>query len=137
MIEAATVKLILMDWNIWSLLLLSGMVYDTISCYDVREDFYRAFMVGILSFAGYELVTNKETGEGRPDIVLKDVRNDRAMVLELKWTPSKKQMESKCMEALQQIRDRRYAGGLETEFDEVIHCGICFFEKQCVVKFEN
>lgn len=117
--------------------LLSAMVYDTISTYDAREDFYRAFMVGILSFAGYELLTNKEMGEGRPDIVLKDERNDRAMVIELKWTPRKKQMGEKCEEALQQIRDRRYAEGLENEFDEVIHCGICFFKKQCTVKFET
>lgn len=116
---------------------LSDMVYDTISCYDYREDFYRAFMVGILSYAGYMLITNKEMGEGRPDIVLKDERNDRAIVIELKWTPKKSQMGKKCEEALQQIHDKRYAEDLAEEFDQVIHCGICFFKKQCMVKFET
>ncbi len=115
---------------------ISEMVYDTISYYDYREDFYRAFMAGILSYAGYELITNKEMGEGRSDIVLKDERNDRAMVIELKWTQTKAQMSVMCEEALRQIKDKRYAEGLEKEFDQVVCCGICFYKKQCAVRFE-
>lgn len=114
---------------------LSDMVYDTISYFDYREDFYRAFLVGILSYAGYKVITNKEQGEGRPDIVLLDDRRSRALIIEIKWTDRLRELERKCEEALEQIESRRYGKALEDEYGEILCCGICFFKKRCMVRF--
>ena len=48
--------------------ILSKMMFDTISYHDYGEDYYHAFVAGVLSFAGYKVKSNSEEGEGRPDI---------------------------------------------------------------------
>ncbi len=114
--------------------ILSKFIFDTISYHDYREDFYHAFMVGILSFAGYKLKSSDEEGEGRPDIVLRDERNGRAIVMEIKRAATFKEMDAKCDEALMQIGEKRYMESLETEYEEVLGYGICFYRKRCLVK---
>lgn len=51
---------------------MTGILARTISYYDYREDFYHAFLAGIFTGAGYRVESNKEHGEGRSDIVVKD-----------------------------------------------------------------
>lgn len=114
--------------------LLTGMLFDTISYNDYKEDYYHAFVTGILSFAGYKVKSNAEAGEGRPDIILMDERNGRAILLEIKRARTLWEMDAKCDEALEQIEDRQYARALENEFGEILCCGICFFKKKCQVK---
>lgn len=117
--------------------MLSDMVFDTISFYDYKEDFCHAFMTGILSFAGYKVISNREQGEGRSDITLLDERNARAIVIEVKHTKKFKEMDKMCEEALEQIRTARYAEALEEEYEEILCYGICFFKKRCAVKAEK
>ena len=54
---------------------------DSISVNDAKEDFYHGMMVGVLRTQG-NVKSNREYGEGRPDIVFKD--RNRAIILELK-----------------------------------------------------
>lgn len=91
-------------------------------------------MVGLLSFAGYRIKSNDEEGEGRPDIVLRDERKGRAIIIEIKRAMMFEEMETVCGGALKQIEDRRYAEGLEPEYGEILCYGICFYNKRCVVK---
>ncbi len=42
-------------------------------------------------------------------------------------------MERDCEEALRQIKDRRYAGGL-TGYTQILCYGIAFFQKTALVK---
>ncbi|MDO4553816.1 MAG: AAA family ATPase [Lachnospiraceae bacterium] len=114
--------------------ILSDMIFDTISYHDYKEDYYHAFVVGVLSFAGYRVKSNVEEGEGRPDVVLRDVRRKRAMVLEIKRAPTYEAMEEKCQDAMKQIKDRRYTEGIETMYREVLGFGISFYDKNCQVK---
>ncbi|MDO4555949.1 MAG: AAA family ATPase [Lachnospiraceae bacterium] len=114
--------------------ILSDMIFDTISYHDYKEDFYHAFVVGILSFSGYKIKSNAEEGEGRPDVILRDERNDRAILFEIKRAENKKAMEEKCLEALEQIASRRYVEGLGDDYDEVIVYGVCFYKKRCLVR---
>ncbi|MDO4556187.1 MAG: AAA family ATPase, partial [Lachnospiraceae bacterium] len=114
--------------------ILSDMLFDTISYHDYKEDYYHAFVVGVLSFAGYRVKSNAEEGEGRPDIVLRDPRRKRAMVIEIKRAPTYETMEEKCQDALEQINKRRYAEGIETMYREVFGFGVSFFDKNCLVK---
>ena len=44
------------------------------------------------------------------------------------------EMEKECDEALKQIEDRRYAKGVEEEFEEVLGYGMCFYKKRCRVR---
>lgn len=113
------------------------MVFDTISYFDYKEDFYHAYVTGILSFAGYTIKTNNEQGEGRPDIILLDERNARAIVIEIKVTDELASMDAKCDEALSQIRRKRYAEPLVKEYLDIFCYGICFYKKRCAVKSEK
>ncbi|MDO4556806.1 MAG: PD-(D/E)XK nuclease domain-containing protein, partial [Lachnospiraceae bacterium] len=114
--------------------ILSDMIFDTISYHDYKEDYYHAFVVGVLSFAGYRVKSNAEEGEGRPDIVLRDPRRKRAMVIEIKRAPTYETMEERCQAAMEQIESRRYAEGIETMYREVLGFGISFYDKNCQVK---
>ncbi|MDO4556638.1 MAG: AAA family ATPase, partial [Lachnospiraceae bacterium] len=114
--------------------ILSEMLFETISYNDYKEAYYHAFVTGILSYAGYKVKSNAEAGEGRPDILLLDERNGKAIVIEIKVTNAFKAMEEKCEEALRQIDTRRYAKGLGDEYEEILKYGICFYKKRCRVK---
>lgn len=115
--------------------LISDLLFDTISCHDYAESFYHAFLTGLSSNAGYRVESNYENGFGRSDIVVKDRRNRRAVVLEAKRAYDEEQMESACGDALNQIREKRYAKKLERDgYKKVGRLGIAFFQKKCLVK---
>lgn len=56
------------------------------------------------------------------------------MIIEVKKSDSKANMEKACDDALKQIRDNEYAKNLETEFSEVLCYGIAFFQKSAMIK---
>ena len=115
--------------------LLSDLLFDTISFYDYVENFYHAFLVGLFSSAGYIVESNYENGLGRSDIVIKDRRNRRAIVIEVKIAKTEKQMEEKCQEALLQIKEKQYARKVERDgFRKVLWYGIAFYKKECIVR---
>ena len=114
--------------------IISDMLFRTISFHDYKEDFYHAFVAGILSFAGYKVISNREQGDGRSDILLCDEQRHKAIVIETKRSRTVKGMAKMCDEALAQIRKERYAEALEDEYDEIICYGISFFKKRCMVK---
>lgn len=35
--------------------IITNLIFDTISYHDYKEDFYHAFIAGILSYAGYKV----------------------------------------------------------------------------------
>ena len=84
---------------------LTEQLADTISYYDYAENFYHGFMAGLLvNIGGYRVKSNRESGNGRPDIVMTESKfRGRAMILELKISDTIKGMEKKCEEALTQI----------------------------------
>lgn len=78
--------------------------------------------------------SNKEYGDGRSDVVVKDQINGRVAVFEAKYTRQLEKLECKCDEALKQIESQMYAKQLEEDYDEVLCYGIAFFKKRCMVK---
>lgn len=117
---------------------ISEQLEETISYHDSRESFYHGFLAALLSGAKkYKADSNKESGNGRPDLIFKTkrIRNGRAMILELKRAKSYNEMETKCDEALKQIEYRKYEIGLRNEgYNDITKYGICFYEKECVIK---
>jgi hypothetical protein len=115
--------------------LISDLLFDTISYHDYAESFYHAFLTGLFSNAGYRVESNYENGLGRSDLVVKDRRNRRAVVLEAKRTYHEDQMENACEEALSQIREKQYAEKVERDgYKKAGRLGIAFFQKKCLVK---
>lgn len=109
----------------------------SISYYDNAENFYHGYMVGILSgMEGYQLDSNKEHGNGRPDILLSPYDpKGVAVILELKRAEKFSGMETLCEEALEQIEKREYASELLKEgYLRIRKYGICFCRKSCLVK---
>lgn len=112
---------------------ISDLLWDTISYNDYHEDYYHAFLAGIFAGQGYNVESNKEKGLGRPDILLKDKRNRRAIIIEAKRSKKESDMEKDCNEAIGQIITEKYAEGLYG-YTQIFCYGISFFQKQAKVK---
>ncbi len=52
--------------------LITDILFDTISYFDYREDYYHAFLTGLFTGAGYAVESNHEYGLGKPDLVVWD-----------------------------------------------------------------
>ena len=116
---------------------ISEQLFHTISYYDYAENFYHGFMAGLLvNIGGYLVRSNRESGNGRPDIVMTESKfRGRAMILELKISDTITDMEKKCEEALTQIEEQKYESSLEEDcFQPILKYAICFFKKRCMVK---
>ena len=112
---------------------------ESISYYDNAENFYHGYLVGILGgLEGYALDSNKEHGNGRPDILLTPFDPERpAVIMEIKCAAKFGEMEGLCDLALRQIHEREYASELEAEgYGLIRKYGICFCRKNCVVRME-
>ena len=123
-------------WNedeILATKLLSDFLWQTISYNDYHEDYYHAFITGIFVGLGYAVESNKEHGMGRPDVLLKDRKNRRALIIETKKARSESDMLSAANGAAAQIRKGQYWRGLEG-YRTVICYGISFYKKDALVK---
>ena len=80
--------------------------------------------------------SNRESGTGRNDIVVKNVlTQDIAVVIEIKTVGKGETLDQICDAALQQIEDRQYESGLLNEgYGKIIKYGIAFEGKRCKVK---
>lgn len=110
---------------------------SSISYYDENESFYHGFMMGLLSsLEQYRILSNRETGDGRADIMLKPFDEEKAAILmELKYVKNIKMLEEGCDVALQQIKEKHYEDELiEEGYNHIIEYGICFHKKRCRIK---
>lgn len=109
---------------------------ETISFYDEKENYYHGFMAGLLSgFKGYKLKSNRESGDGRPDLLLLERYGRKvAVIFELKAS-KERTLDAMVNEALQQIEDRHYDSELIQEgYQKIIKYGVAFREKTCLIK---
>ena len=117
---------------------INRQLADTISYYDYAENFYHGFMAGLLvNIGGYLVRSNRESGNGRPDIVMQTVqiRKGRVILLELKIAGSIAEMEAACDRGLAQIEEQHYAEPFITEgYPEVKKYALSFCKKECMVK---
>ena len=115
---------------------LSDLLWKTISYNDYHEDYYHAFLAGAFVGIGYEVESNKERGLGRPDILLKDDDNRRAIIIEAKKSDKESDMDKDCDEAIDQIITEKYAEGLYG-YEQILCFGAAFFQKQVKIKLLN
>lgn len=117
--------------------IITGQLMDTISFYDYKEDYYHGFLAGLLKQnQKYFVKSNRESGLGRYDLVLKTcrIRQGRAFIIELKVAESIGGLEKGCKTALEQIKKSHYDSDLLNEgYTNIMRYGICFYKKECLV----
>ena len=113
---------------------INKLLYKTISYHDYKEDFYHAFLTGILAGSGYEVESNREHGEGRSDIVVFHPDRPQVVLFEAKYSKKLDGLEESCAAALQQIEDRQYAKEFEEDYDSILCYGIAFYKKRCLIQ---
>ena len=117
--------------------LLCTWLTNTISCFDEQENYYHGFVTGLVSgFSGYMVVSNRESGNGRFDLVVKQrSRWHHAAILEFKVVEKYNQMTKACEDALKQIEEKDYEASLRDEqYENIAKLGICFCQKRCRIK---
>ena len=115
---------------------IGKLLRKTISYHDYKEDFYHAFLAGILASFHYSVESNREHGKGRSDIVVYDEENSRVVIFEAKVAKSPEELPAACDAALRQIEARQYAEDFRDEYDEILCYGIAFYKKRCLVKMK-
>ncbi len=115
--------------------LMNDVLKNSISYYDNYESFYHGFMIGFLKADGYEVKSNRESGEGRFDIMVIPYEIDEtAIIIECKHSKNKAVLKKESEDAAKQIIGMNYQQGLKDEgYDNVIGFGISFFKKQCYI----
>lgn len=114
---------------------ISDLLFSAISYNDYKEDFYHAFVAGLFAGAGYVVESNREYGDGRPDVVIKENSKRRVMVFEAKHANENETIAHALNEAVVQIQDKRYAEPFVKEgYRTVIAYGIAFKGKDCMIK---
>ena len=120
---------------------LSDLLGKTISVFDSDESFYHGFFLSLLyGVPGYEVRSNREEGDGRPDIVLYPRRpKDKAIIFELKNRKKFNEMQDGIEEALRQIKEKKYEEGiLDDGYIGSVSYGVCFCKKTCIIqKYED
>lgn len=118
-------------------LLLNDILLRSISYFDNQESFYHGFLVGL--FNDYEVVSNRESGNGRFDVcVLPENILGTVVLIECKHSISEDDLIDDAKEGARQIVEKKY---LEEhrfkKYENAVGYGISFYKKQCyVVKLE-
>lgn len=119
-------------------LLLNDILLRSISYFDNQESFYHGFLVGLLN--DYEVVSNKESGNGRFDVcVLPENILGTIVLIECKHSISEDNLIDDAKEGARQIVEQKYLEEHKfKKYENAIGYGISFYKKQCyVVKVEH
>jgi hypothetical protein len=120
---------------------LSALLLDSISYMDTAENSYHGFMTGVLGalarLNGYMAVSNRESGDGRGDLVLyrANGKESLAAIFEFKVAKEFDKLPAACENALKQIEDKNYAAAWDKEgYKNIIKYGIGFYKKRCEIR---
>ena len=113
---------------------INKLLYKTISYHDYKEDFYHAFLTGILAGSGCAVESNREHGEGRSDIVVYHPERPQVIIFEAKYAKKLDDLEERCEAALDQIEEKQYAKEFDNGYTSIRCYGIAFYKKCCLVR---
>ena len=119
---------------------ITELLKKSISYYDNAEQFYHGLIAGLL--AGnvyYRVVSNRETGTGRSDLILyQQDRAQNAVILELKVCRGTEMPDEAAERALRQIEERGYdAEARELGYRNIIKYGVAFRGKVCYAEVKH
>ena len=104
---------------------------------DSSESFYHGYLLGLFSVFlnnnRFIVRSNRESGIGRFDVMIKDKQNNIGVIIELKITDG--DMEEEALKGLNQIEEKKYYMDLVNDgYDKIYKYAICFKGKECVVR---
>ncbi len=121
--------------------IINNMLMTFISFRDSsNESYYHGFMTGVLGLVkseGVSFSSNKESGNGYSDIILRRVKDKKGVILEFKKSEDDRfvTLDNVCDKALEQIQTNNYDFHLKQDhFKEILKYGIAFTGKYCQVK---
>lgn len=109
-------------------------IRDTNVRKEMKENFYHGYLLGILSAVSGAVVSNRESGEGYADIIIKSTEKRVGVILEIKYAENEN-LDMYCNEALKQIEEKNYSRSLiDDGMDTLIKYGVACYKKRCKVK---
>ena len=113
-------------------------IRDTFVRKPTKENFYHGILLGILGFKdGWFVKSNRESGEGYSDILVKIEDEDIGLIIEVKYA-QRGELDTACEKALAQIDGKGYISELREEgYYTVYKYGIACFRKRCRVAVEK
>lgn len=115
-------------------------ILDTKAPDDMKENFYHGLLLGLLrgSNPDWLIKSNRESGDGFSDILIKPEDPDAGIVIEVKYAKEMKELDAACEAAMAQIKDKRYDETLRDEGRcDILAYGIAFCRKRCKVAGER
>ena len=113
-------------------------IHDTCAAKDLKERFYHGILLGILSTNGaWTVRSNKESGIGYADIMVRIPREDTGLIIEVKYAEDSK-LDAACDDALRQIDQKDYAYELERKgVGNVLKYAFACNRKRCRVMLKK
>ena len=115
-------------------------ILDTKAPDDMKENFYHGLLLGLLRGSNPEwlIKSNRESGDGFSDILIKPENPDLGIVIEVKYAKEFKKLDAACDAAMAQIKEKRYDETLRDEGRcDILAYGIAFCRKRCRVAGER
>ena len=115
-------------------------ILDTKAPDDMKENFYHGLLLGLLRGSNPEWLirSNRESGDGFSDILIKPENPDLGIVIEVKYSKEFKKLDAACDAAMAQIKEKRYDETLRDEGRcDILAYGIAFCRKRCRVAGER
>jgi len=115
-------------------------ILDTKAPDDMKENFYHGLLLGLLrgSNPDWLIKSNRESGDGFSDILIKPEDPDAGIIIEVKYVKEIKGLDAACDAAMAQIKDKRYDEALRDEDRcDILAYGIAFCRKRCRVVGEK
>ena len=115
-------------------------ILDTKAPDDMKENFYHGLLLGLLrgSNSDWLIRSNRESGDGISDILIKPENPDLGIVIEVKYAKEFKKLDEACDAAMAQIKEKRYDETLRDEGRcDILAYGIAFCRKRCRVAGER
>lgn len=115
-------------------------ILDTKAPDDMKENFYHGLLLGLLrgSNPDWLIKSNRESGDGFSDILIKPENPDLGIVIEVKYAKEFKGLDAACDAAMAQIKQKRYDETIRDEGRcDILAYGIAFCRKRCRVVGEK
>lgn len=107
------------------------------SYHDLKdENSYHMMLLGMCAWLSndYEVISNREAGKGRCDIILKSKKNQISYILEFKYTKdSSEDLKQLAKSAIDQINNRKYDSELS---GTVIRIGLAHYQKNVEIEWQ-
>ena len=111
-------------------------VRDSMAQKDYKENFYQGLLIGLLTPNNKRLVveSNRESGNGYPDLILYTRNYSIGIIIELKYSESPKKLQEALDEGMKQIDNNRYIKIFDDEDAYVVRkFVIACHKKRCKV----